>query len=266
MDLSQAIILGIIQGLTEFLPVSSSGHLILIPYLFHWGEAVNKVTFDVALHLGTAFAVILYFWRDWWELITSITRPTGQKAKLLYIIIIGSLPAALIGLLLDKIIEEKVRSVYFVIANLIIFGLVLLITDRRKHNNREIKDLTVKDSLLVGLAQSVALIPGVSRSGITISMALFRGLTREEATKFSFLLSTPVILGAGALKSLDFFNGKIPSSDYSLFIVGFLVSALVGFLAIKFLINYVRSHSFIVFVIYRFILAAALLGLVFLSY
>lgn len=256
MTIFQALILGIVQGLSEFLPISSSGHLILVPYLFHWGQIDNKLSFDIALHFGTALAVLGYFWKDWWEMAKSLTKPKSEKAKLFYLLMIGSVPVGIIGIILEKLVEDVFRTPLITAVMLVVFSLVLWFADRIRNNTKTLKDLTAKDSILIGLSQIIALLPGVSRSGITISASLLRSLNREQAARFSFLLSTPVILGASTAKGLDFVRGTIPQSEYLPFLVGVATSGLVGYLTIKFLLKYIQTHSFKVFIVYRLVLAA----------
>ncbi len=266
VEIFQALVLGIVQGASEFLPISSSGHLIIIPNVLGWEGLVNSLTFDVALHLGTTVAVVGFFWKDWLKLFNSFfkTLPKGWKAlwkesnsRMLILLGIGSVPAAFAGLVLEKTIESAFRSNLLVAANLIIFGLFLYWIDKQSKKARSETSINLVDSILVGIAQAAALFPGVSRSGITISAGLFRNLDRETATRFSFLLSTPAILGASLLKLYDItahFGG-----NSSVFIVGFLSAAVSGWFAIKVLLTYVRSNNFNVFVIYRIVLGVVIL-------
>lgn len=266
LEIFQALVLGIVQGASEFLPISSSGHLIIIPNIFGWDGLVNSLTFDVALHLGTTVAVVGFFWKDWFKLFVSFfkTLPKGLAAvwqepdsRMLLFLAIGSVPAALAGFFLEKTIETTFRSSLLVVANLIIFALLLYWIDKQSQKSRTEKNISLIDSVFVGLAQAVALFPGVSRSGITISAGLLRNLDRESATRFSFLLSTPAILGASLLKIKDITDTFGDSS--SVFIVGFLSAAISGWLAIKILLNYVKSNNFNVFVVYRIVLGVVIL-------
>lgn len=258
IEVFQALILGIVQGASEFLPISSSGHLIIVPNIFGWSGLVNSLTFDVALHLGTTTAVVAFFWKDWLKLFSSFFRnlPKGipvlwiePSSRMLILLGIGSIPAAFAGLLLEKTIEETFRSNLLVAADLIIFGLLLYWIDKQSKKSRSEAKINLLDSIFIGTAQAVALFPGVSRSGITISAGLFRDLDREAATRFSFLLSTPAILGASLLKISDI--SKNFDSSMAVFTVGFLAAAISGWLAIKILLSYVRSNNFNVFVVYR---------------
>ncbi len=271
-EIFQAIILGIVQGASEFLPISSSGHLILVPYIFNWHGIVDSLSFDVALHIGTTVAVIAYFWKDWVELITAFFKalPRGLsgilsdfKAKFFLILIIGSVPAALIGFVFQDFIEKNVRQPLLVAGFLIGFSLVLFLADRVGKGNRDQKKVGFIDGLIVGLAQSVSLLPGVSRSGITITSGLFRNMDRETATRFSFLLSTPIIVGAGALKLKDIFQGSVAAGSQAVFLTGFIAAAISGWFAIKFLLKFVQTNNFTVFVIYRLLVGFAIIAFVF---
>ncbi len=247
----EAIILGIVQGITEFLPVSSTAHLILFPWFFGWKGDLNTLTFDVALHAGTLLALIACFWRDWIEIFLN-------DRKLLMLLIIATLPAGIAGVLLNDIVESTLRSPLIIVITLIIVGVVMLISERAK-KGRVIKDITLSDALIIGIAQAIALIPGVSRSGITISAGLFRGLERDASARFSFILSTPVILGAAILEGKKlFFNSG--SYDLNLFMTGMIASAVTGFIAIKFLLYFFKKHSMNIFVYYRFMLAVIIIG------
>ncbi|HSX58200.1 MAG TPA: undecaprenyl-diphosphatase UppP [Candidatus Saccharimonadales bacterium] len=271
MEIFQALILGLVQGASEFLPISSSGHLILVPYLFNWHGVVDSLAFDVALHLGTAVAVVAFFWKDWIALFGAFfkTLPKGTtavwndtRARLLSLIIIGSIPAAIIGFFFDKYVESYLREPLLVAVLLIIFSFVLFWADRRDKGDRAEKDLNLVDSILVGLAQCLALFPGVSRSGVTITTGLFRGLDRVTATRFSFLLSTPVIVGAGAIKLKEILHGSLAGGSGGVFLVGMVSAAISGFIAIKFLLRYVAKNNFNIFVIYRIVVGVSIILLV----
>ena len=258
MEVFQAFILGIIQGLTEFLPVSSSGHLILFPNALGWGDFTNNLTFDVALHFGTALAVVAFFWNDWVRMTSSFFKNLINRgnilvdydSKLLIMLVVGTIPAAIVGLAFQETIEEKIRNPQIVIATLILFAIVLFFSEKLGNKKRGIKELNFLDAIVVGAAQALSLIPGVSRSGVTISAGLFLGINREAAARFSFLLSTPAIIGAGILRTKDFIE---TGADLSLlvFIVGVVTSTVVGWLTIKFLLKYVLTHNYNIFVWYR---------------
>lgn len=260
-DLFRIIVLGIVQGLTEFLPISSSGHLILVRELFGW-EFSDDLTFDLALHLGTTVAVLAFFWREWLLMARSALRwvTVGGEAagvdpvfnhRLLVLLAIGSVPAAIVGVFFDGWIEDHVRSPEVVGVMLIIFGVVLFAAERLGHGRRELASSSWADAIWVGCAQAVSLIPGVSRSGATISAGLARDYTRYDAARFSFFLATPVIVGAGGLKLIEALREGISSHDLGLMAVGAVVAAVTGWLAIGYLLRYVQARSYLPFVIYR---------------
>jgi len=247
----EAIILGVIQGLTEFFPVSSTAHLIVVPWLFGWKGDVNTLTFDVALHAGTLTALLFYFWKDWLELFT-------RNQKFLGLIIIASIPAGAAGFFLNDIVETTLRKPFLISLMLVAVGLVMLAAERSE-KSRTIEKTNFIDSLIIGIAQAIAIIPGVSRSGITISAGLFRGLRREASARFSFLISTPIIAGATLLHLKKFLTSR-ELYDIPLFTVGFISSAITGFLAIVFLLNFLKKYPLNIFVYYRFILAVVIIA------
>ena len=247
----EALILGIVQGLTEFLPVSSTAHLILFPWFFNWTGELDTLTFDVALHAGTLLSLIICFWKDWIELVL-------HKHKLFILIILASVPAGIAGFLLNDYVEHTFRSPYIIAVTLVVFGCVMLIAEKM-NKTRTVDSMDIVDALIIGLAQAVALIPGVSRSGITISAGLFRGLEREASARFSFLLSTPVIAGATLLHARKLLKTGV-DHNMSLFLIGFVAAAVSGFAAIKFLLSFLRKHPLNAFVYYRFGLAAVILA------
>ncbi len=246
----EAMILGIVQGLTEFLPVSSTAHLILFPWFFNWTGELDTLTFDVALHAGTLFALILCLWKDWIDLFI-------RKRRMLGLIIIATLPAGISGALLNDLVENTFRSPYIICVSLVLFGFVMLASEKSL-KNKKIDEINLYDSIIIGLSQAVALIPGVSRSGITISAGLFRGLEREASARFSFLLSTPVIAGAVLLHAKKMISGNI-HYNLELFTLGFFSSAITGFAAIKFLLSFFRKYPLNIFVYYRFALAVVII-------
>jgi undecaprenyl-diphosphatase len=254
MDLTQAITLGAVQGLTEFLPISSTAHLILVPWAMGWPDP--GTTFDVALHLGTLVALLLYFWNDWLNLFTSGIRwllgdranPTGRLAMY---IVLATIPGAIVGALFEHQIETTLRSPLIISFTLIALALLLVFAERVGRQSTDLDHITLPDSLTVGFAQALALVPGVSRSGITITAGLFRGMKRATAARFSFLLSTPIIGGAVAKRSLELYKEGMPSGNTMPFIAGVLVSGIVGYLAIAFLIRYLSTHNTYIFVYYR---------------
>jgi len=247
----EALILGIVQGLTEFLPVSSTAHLILFPWFFHWAGELDSLTFDVALHAGTLLALFICFWKDWIELIL-------RKQRLFMLIVIASLPAGIAGFLLNDLVEHALRSPLIIAVSLVVFGCVMLIAEKM-NKTKTVDDVTLRDAFTIGIAQAVALIPGVSRSGITISAGLFRGLERESSARFSFLLSTPVIAGATFLHARKLMTGH-GDHDMNLFLIGFIASAATGFAAIRFLMSFFRKHPMNAFAYYRFGLATVIIA------
>jgi undecaprenyl-diphosphatase len=247
----EAVILGVIQGLTEFLPVSSTAHLILVPWFFGWKGAVDTLTFDVALHAGTLTALLFSFWKDWLEFFT-------KRRKLLGLIIVASIPAGIAGFYLDNIAEKYLRQPLLISLMLVAVGLVMLASEKAEKLNTMEKTNFI-DALIIGIAQAVAIIPGVSRSGITISAGLFRGLKREASARFSFLIATPIIGGAVLLHLKKFMTNR-ELYDLQLFAAGFISSAVTGFVAIIFLLNFLKKYPLNIFVYYRFILAVVIIA------
>jgi undecaprenyl-diphosphatase len=246
----QAIVLGIVQGLTEFLPVSSSAHLILVPWLLKWQEDPG-LAFDVVLHLGTLLALIVFYWREWLEMAMSLVNGDSVRRRLLFLLIVASVPGAIIGVLLEKQAETIFRSPALIAVTLATLGLILWAADAFGSKKRKIDDLTLVDALLIGLSQALAIIPGVSRSGATITTARFLGIDRPDAANFSFLMATPIIAGAGLLEARKFFHsGLTPQLGW-----GFAASAVFGLIAIVWLLSYVRTHTYRPFAIYRIALA-----------
>lgn len=264
MNLIEAIILGIVQGLTEFLPISSSAHLLIIPWIMGWQEP--PFVFDTSLHIGTLVALLVYFRKDVLELLKSFFRilktknvKDDKEGKLALLLLVGTIPAGLIGFLFEKMIEEKLHSPYIIVTTLIVLGIFLWIVDVKSKKNRDLEDITLKDALFIGCAQALALIPGTSRSGITMTAALLANFNRETAARFSFLLSIPITAAAALFKLKDLFKIEMTSDLMDDFIAGILVSGLVGFLCIKYLLKYLRTNSFAVFAIYRIIVGIILL-------
>lgn len=247
----EALILGIVQGLTEFLPVSSTAHLILFPWFFNWTGELDSLTFDVALHAGTLLSLVICFWKDWIELIL-------RKQKLFMLIVLASVPAGIAGVLLGDLIEHALRSPLVIAVSLVVFGVVMLLAEKMT-KTRTLDRVGVADAVMIGLAQAVALIPGVSRSGITISAGLFRGLEREASARFSFLLSTPIIAGATLLHARKLLKTGA-DHNMSLFLIGFFAAAISGFAAIKFLLNFLKKHPLNSFAYYRFGLALVIIA------
>jgi undecaprenyl-diphosphatase len=270
MEILYAIILGIIQGLTEFLPVSSSAHLILVPWFLGWKP--EGIAFDVSLHLGTAVAVLSFFWKDWLRLAQEVLRGFREGnllenpyRRLAWFLVVGTLPAMILGLAFEEAIETRLRSPLVTVFTLAILGALLFIAEKMGKQNRTLEMFGWADSLWIGFSQALALIPGVSRSGVTMTTALLRNSDRISAARFSFLLSTPVIVGAGMLKGWHMISAirqpaaGIAPMQWDVFFVGTLCAAVTGFLCIKLFLRYLRTKSFVPFVIYRFLLAGLVL-------
>jgi undecaprenyl-diphosphatase len=262
-DLLKAVVLGTIQGLTEFLPISSSAHLRIYPELFGWGDP--GAAFTAVIQIGTELAVLIFFRKDIWRIastwLRSLVEPEYRghlDARMGWFIIIGSLPIVVLGVLLKDVIEQDFRNLWIVGTTLIVLGVVLGIADRVSSDDREIRQITLKDSVLMGAAQALALIPGVSRSGATISMGRFLGFQREAATRYAFLLAIPAVVGAGLFELKE-----IPGGDntygWGPTIVATVVSFVIGYAAIAWLLRYVTTHSYTPFVIYRVVLGSATL-------
>jgi undecaprenyl-diphosphatase len=262
MSLFQAAVLGVVQGLSEFLPISSSGHLIMVPFLFGW--APHSQAFDLALHVGTLIALLWFFWAEWLALIRGFfsgllfaeTRATDPSWRMALLVLLGSIPAGLIGVVGQKPVEDLFRSPVLNAGLLIVFGLVLFAADRVSKMKRTLDDVGPTDAATMGLAQALALMPGVSRSGITITAGLFRELDRATAARFSFLLSGPIIAAAAAFKLRE----GIPSAELGAALVGAVCAAVVGFLSIGLLLRYLQRNSLTVFVIYRVLFGLLVIG------
>jgi undecaprenyl-diphosphatase len=248
----EALILGVLQGITEFLPVSSTAHLVLVPWVFKWKGLVDSLAFDVALHAGTLFSLLICFGKD-------IASMFGKMRRVFYMIVLGSVPAGVAGVFLHKHIGDSFRDPRLIALMLVVFGLVMYASEKFRKKKRTIGSIGVLDAVLIGTAQAMALVPGVSRSGATIAAGLMRGVRRDEAARFSLLLSIPAIAGATALEGRKLLAGG-PGIDWTVLGVGFAVSMLTGILAIKFLLKYLRTHDVNVFVVYRFALAGMILG------
>jgi undecaprenyl-diphosphatase len=257
MEFLSAVILGIVQGITEWLPISSTGHLILTERLLHLDPAVFNLTFDAAIQLGTTLAVIIFFRQDLWRLVTRFREP--KERRLLVALVMATIPAVVFGVLLQDYIETSFRTLPVIAAMLAIGGVVFLLVEKYATVRKQQSEATWKDALVIGLAQSLALVPGVSRSGSTIVAGMLLGLSREEAARFTFLLSIPIIVLAGGKKLLDVVQGDAGAVQLNLVLVGTVVAAVVGYLTIKYLLRYLAHHSLAVFAYYRFVLAAILL-------
>ena len=254
MDIIQAILLGLLQGATEFIPVSSSGHLVLVPWLLGW-DAPGLV-FDTVVHWGTLLAVLAYFWRDWWSLITAWLRGfvrrdwSDTNARLMWLLIVGSVPAAIIGFLLEDFFESLFGKPAWVSVFLLVTAGLLALSERLGRRTRETADLGWLDALFIGLGQAAAIAPGISRSGSTMAAGLLRGLDRAAAARFSFLLATPIIFGAGLFKLLDLFSAPDPLAQVPALAVGFLAAAISGYVCIWGLLRYLQRGKLYPFAIY----------------
>ncbi len=255
MDFIHLSLLGVIQGLTEFLPISSSGHLVLLPWFLGWDY--QGLSLDVALHFGTLLAVVAYFWRDWLDIFrTALTKKKGQyPVNFLWILAVASIPGALIGFFLDDLAETVLRNPLIIAFTLVFFGFWLYYFDKTGLKQESEKKVSFKDAVYIGLAQALAIIPGTSRSGITITAGLKMGLTRKAAARFSFLMSTPIIFGAAVFKLKDFLNSSFGLTE----ILGIFFAFVSGYLAIAGLIKLVEKVSYKWFFWYRLILAGLIL-------
>ncbi len=250
MDFFQSIFLGVVQGLSEFLPISSSGHLVLMPWVFGFEDP--GLAFDVALHVGTLLAVASYFWRDWLNIVGLRHDMTEyQSSRWLPLLIVGTLPAVIAGFLLKEYAESVFRHPLVAASTLFFFGATLFLVDRYSAKSRSLSQFSFVDAMIIGIAQSIAIAPGVSRSGITITAALIRGADRVSAARFSFLLSAPIIFGAALLHAKDF----LANIANPIFLAGVVASAISGYFAIKYLIRFLEHSSFAVFFWYRIVLA-----------
>jgi undecaprenyl-diphosphatase len=252
----QAILLGLVQGLGEFLPISSSAHLVLVPWLFRWPDP--GLTFDIALHIGTLVAVTIYFWRDWITLlIQGLGNPKSREGRLFWYLVAASIPGAAAGFFLETKAETVFREPLLIASMLILMGILLYWADRRGPKRTNEGNISLGASLLIGISQALAIIPGVSRAGVTMTAGLMTGLTREGAARFSFLLSTPIIFGAALVKLPHVIAN--PAGITSDFIVGMLVSCITGIASIGFLLRYVLTKDFLPFVWYRFALGVVVI-------
>lgn len=258
MTWPQALAYGVIQGVTEFLPVSSSAHLALLPWLAGWKDP--GLSFDVALHVGTLAAVLAYFWRDWWELLSgACAAPLSDRGKFLALLVMATIPAGLAGIALEPLAESWFRAPPLTAAALIVFALWLEWADRSGEKNKGLKDIGVRQALLIGLSQALAIVPGVSRSGVTITAGLIEGLNAESAARFSFLLSTPIVVGAAAHQCRHLRAADLDAA----FLVGVASSALTGLCAVTWLMRSLRTRPFRAYVLYRLALGITILGLYF---
>ncbi len=275
MTIIQAIILGIVQGLTELLPVSSSAHLNVLPWIFNWTSNPKFVedfngSFDVALHFGTLIAIGLFFIKDWLKLIKSgfnqvVKKENTAEGKMFWYLVIATIPAGILALILDKVSELIINGNFklemgLIAVALIVMGIILAIVDKKSENKYKYEDITLKQALLIGISQALAAaFPGVSRSGITMTVARSLKIDRESAAKFSFLLSTPIVAAAVLVDITEFALTSIS------FWLGVLSSFIVGIIVVKFLMDYLKKGSFKIFAIYRVILGILILGLIFIK-
>ncbi len=266
----QAALLGVVQGLTEFLPVSSSAHLILARMFFGFDADKFGLSFDVACHVGTLVAVLIYFRQDLVRLVQALPRlfspaasgnressEAAANARLIWLLVVGTVPAVIVGLLFNKVIEEDLRTPAVAAVMLGLGALGFFIADRIGANTRSDRSLTMTEAFLIGCAQAAALVPGVSRSGITITVALLIGLKRPEAARFIFLLAIPAILGAAANEAPKVIRAGLTGDAAGLFAIGIVASALVGYVAIKYFVRYLARHSLAPFAWYRLALATS---------
>lgn len=285
MPIYQAVVLAIVQGLAEFIPVSSSGHLIIVRRLLGWNELspAHELTFDVALHFGTLLSVLFYFRRTWFQIVRAAfggkvvrfseasdadqnltAEEQREERLLLWFLAIATIPGAIAGKLLEHSAEDYFREhIYLIAAALIVVALFMWWGEKISRLTKPLTRLSLADALIVGCAQAAALIPGVSRSGSTITAGLFRNMTREAAVRFSFLLSTPIIAGAALLKAHELKKEGLPAGMHMPFLVGVVVSAIVGYAAISWLIRYLQSNSLRVFIVYRIVVGVIVIGLAF---
>jgi undecaprenyl-diphosphatase len=275
MPLWQVIVLAVVQGLTEFLPISSSAHLILIPHFLHWNDP--GLAFDVALHAGTLLAVLLYFLRDWIQLVLcgvgfhyprrASHEMVTHNQRMFWYLVAGTIPGGVVGFLFEHRIEENLRSPVPIACAMILIALLMWYAESVARLERHIEQVSLGDSLVIGSAQALALFPGVSRSGITITTGLFRGMTREAAARFSFLLSTPLIAGAAAKelpKLLKMHRDGALDMPLSHVAISIAVSAIVGYSVIAFLLQYLQTRTLKIFIYYRILFGIVILVLAFL--
>ncbi len=261
MDFINTFILGVVQGIAEFLPISSSAHLIIFRDLFGIGASMPKnldLTFDIALHLGTLLAILVFFYKDFISMIVNgFTKGTkDSNGRLLWYLVAATIPAAIVGVLFEETIENALRSNYILIAGaLAIMGIIIYVVDKNCKQKKGVKDITLKEAILIGCSQVFALIPGFSRSGTTIAAARGLKIDRESAAKFSFFLSAPVVAGAVVLKLIKKETWVLIAANASTFILGILISFITGLICIKFLLKYLKKNDFQIFMWYRIALA-----------
>jgi undecaprenyl-diphosphatase len=253
----QAIVLGAVQGLAEFLPISSSAHLILVPWLLKWQDP--GLAFDVALHLGTLLALLIYYRDEWIAMARSVAGGQSAERRLLQLLIVASVPGAIIGLGFEKQAETTFRSPLLIAIAMAVLAVLLWLFDKLSPQKRTMSEMTYWDALVIGFSQALAIIPGVSRSGATITMARAVGVERGDSANFSFLMATPIIAGAGLVEARKLFHEGL---DWSVGL-GFISAAVFGLVAIAFLIRYVRTRDYVVFAVYRLLVAALVIAVFF---
>jgi undecaprenyl-diphosphatase len=264
MDPVQALAMGILQGITEFLPISSSAHLLLLPWAFGWTDP--GLSFDVALHVGTLLALVAFFWRDWvqlfkgfWRTVSGRRSTNDQDAAMFWLVVFASVPGVVAGAVAESAAETLFRAPLLVAILMIAVGTVLLLAEQLSSHSRLLDHVNINDSALIGIAQAFAIIPGVSRSGVTISAGMFRGLTRESAARFSFLMSMPIVAGAALFNLRHIVSGGLPADQWLSFAIGMATAAVVGYLVIKLLLSYLQNHSLRPFAYYRFAVGAGII-------
>lgn len=265
MTIIQSIILGIVQGLTELLPISSSAHLFLLPWAFNWQILES---FDVALHFGTLLAIGIFFFKDWIALIkggykTVVKKEKSVEGRMFWYIVIATIPGGIIGFILDKYAEEILTKPLIIAIALIVMGIILYLIDKNAKKETEYEQMTFKQTFIIGISQSLAFIPGVSRSGITMTAGRLLGVKRESVAKYSFMLSAPIVLAATIFKLKDFIEYFLIADMAGIiaFILGIVFSFIVGIIVIKFLLEYLKKGSFKIFAIYRVILGLAVIAI-----
>ncbi len=256
MSIFQAIIYGIIQGLGEFLPISSTAHITLLPWFFGWKDP--GLEFDIALHMGTLIAVVIFFWKDWIGLIKAgLTNVKSSEGKLFWYIMLACIPGGIFGILFEDQISTTFRDPLLIGVMLIIMGIFLYVADKFFESRVELKEIGLKRSFLIGVSQALAMFPGVSRSGITMAAGRAMGVKREDAARFTFLLSTPFIFLSGVYKAKDLVSVSVDAVPFAAAIIA---SAIVGALSIKFLLGYLKRRGFGIFAVYRLILGAVVIA------
>lgn len=263
MPLYQAIVLAIVQAATEFLPISSTGHLVLVPWFLKWEPP--GLTFDVALHAGTLVAVAVYFWREWLAMLGALAglKPAnaqlGYDRRLFVYLVLGTIPGGVAGFFLEDVVENVLRSPVVIGTALIVVAVLMGVGEKFSTHRRSMTSVTLRDAVLIGLAQAIALIPGVSRSGITMTAGLLLGMTRPTSARFSFLLSTPVIAGAALLKGLEVLRTGLPEDLILPFVVGTAVAGFAAYFVIAWLLRFLATNTFKIFIVYRIALGMIVL-------